>query len=104
MVILPETCIRGPEIRDPEALSAEIRAADAAALAAYQHGIELLISARAMLDTHARLAELRQTRAFLLGQLRTLEQRHPAAFASALAAYDLRETSPCAAQRRTDAT
>ena len=97
-LILPETCIRGPEISDPQALSAEICAVDAAALAAYQHGIELLIASRTMLDTHARVAELRQTRAFLLGQLKTLEQQHPSAFAAALAAYDRRETSRCTSQ------
>jgi hypothetical protein len=85
---LPDTCIRGPEITDPAAISTEIGAADPAALAAYRHGADLLMSARALLDQHARLAELRQTRAFLLGQLRTLEQQHPVAFVRALRAYD----------------
>ena len=85
---LPDSCIRGPEISDPRAISSEIGAADPAALAVYQHGADLLMSARALLDQHARLAELRQTRAFLLGQLRTLEQQHPAAFVRALRAYD----------------
>jgi hypothetical protein len=86
--LLPDSCIRGPEISDPGAISREIGAADPAALAVYQHGADLLISARALLDEQARLAELRQTRAFLLGQLRTLEQQHPVAFARALRAYD----------------
>ncbi len=85
---LPDSCIRGPEISDPGAISSEIGAADPAALAVYQHGADLLLSARALLDEQARLEELRQTRAFLLGQLRTLEQQHPVAFARALRAYD----------------
>jgi len=87
-VILPDSCIRGPEISDPAVISREIGAADAAALAAYQHGAELLTTARALLDQQARLRELRQTRAFLVGQLRTLEQQSPDAFARALATYD----------------
>jgi hypothetical protein len=85
---LPETCIRGPELSDPAALRATIGAADSAALAAYQQGIELLTTAHAYLAIDKRLAELRQTRAFLLGQLRTLERHDPQAFARALDAYD----------------
>jgi hypothetical protein len=88
---LPDSCIRGPEISDPGAISREIGAADPAALAVYQHGADLLISAHALLDEQTRLGELRQTRAFLLGQLRTLEQQHPVAFARALRAYDCAE-------------
>ena len=88
MTTLPDSCIRGPEMSDPTLISREIGAADAAALAAYHHGAELLSTARALLDQQTRLAELRQMRAFLVGQLRTLERRHPDAFARALAAYD----------------
>jgi hypothetical protein len=58
---LPETCIRGPELSDPGVISAELQAADHAALAAYQRGIELLITARALLDAQTRLQERSQT-------------------------------------------
>jgi hypothetical protein len=85
---LPESCIRGPELSDPAVIAAEIQAAAPAALAAYQHGIELLITARTLLDAQLRLQELCQTRAFLLRQLETLERQHPDEFAAALAAYD----------------
>jgi hypothetical protein len=93
MTPLPETCIRGPELADPALIGAEIRAADSAALTAYQQGIHLLLTARTLLDAQSRLRELEQARAFLLGQLKTLEQQHPSQFAAALAAYD-RTTRP----------
>jgi hypothetical protein len=103
MTPLPETCIRGPELADPALIGAEIRAADSAALAAYQQGIDLLLRARTLLDVQNRLCELKQARAFLLGQLKTLEQQHPSQFAAALATYDRAartappstETLPC---------
>jgi len=85
---LPDSCIRGPEMSDPALISREIGVADAAALAAYRQGAELLAATRALLDQRTRLAALQQTRAFLVGQLRTLEQQHPDAFTRALAAYD----------------
>jgi hypothetical protein len=88
MTPLPETCIRGPELADPALIGAEIRAADSAALAAYQQGIDLLLTARTLLDAQTRLRELHQARAFLLGQLKTLEQQHPSQFAAAIAAND----------------
>ena len=90
---LPESCIRGPELSDPALIAAEIQAADQAALAAYQHGTELLITARTVLDAQARLQELCQTRAFLLRQLETLERQDPDQFAAALAAYDRQRTA-----------
>src|SRR5947207_6041762 len=90
---LPETCIRGPELTDPATISTEIRAADRAALAAYQQGMELLIAARSLLDAQTRLQELSQTRAFLLHQLETLERQEPDRFTAALAAFDQRRAS-----------
>jgi hypothetical protein len=89
---LPESCIRGPELSDPAHIAAEIQAVDQDALAAYQHGAELLIRARALLNAQTRLEELRQTRAFLLRQLETLERQDPEEFAAALAAYDRQRT------------
>lgn len=99
MTPLPQTCIRGPELADPALIGAEIRAADSAALAAYQQGIDLLLTARTLLDAQSRLRELEQTRPFLLGQLKTLEQQHPSQFAAALAAYDrTTRTAPSATE------
>jgi hypothetical protein len=90
---LPEHCIRGPELSDSEAISAELRKTDVAALAAYRQGIDLLITAYDLLADLTRLEELTQTRNFQLGLLRTLERQNRHAFAAALADYDRRRAA-----------
>lgn len=90
----PPTCIRGPELADNAQIADQIRSADEAALQAYQQGIELIITIQGLQRDEAHLEELKQTRAFLIGQLELMEREHPRAFDAARATFDQRQRQP----------
>lgn len=77
--------IRGPELRDPDAIARQIARQEVAALSEYAEGMLALLSAWQLLDAERRLGALRRERAFQLHRLELIEKRHPSAVSAALA-------------------
>lgn len=90
---LPDSCIRGPELHDPQAIQQQIAQQDEAALECYCTGIELVQHVWRLLKMQQRLHERRAARTFLLHQLRVMEQQHPQGVSAALALFDQQRRS-----------
>jgi len=84
----PDSCIRGPELHDPQVIQQQIAQQDEAALECYHAGLALVRHAWQLLKLQSQLREKRAARAFLLHQLRVIEQQHPQAVGAALALFD----------------
>ncbi|MEI7769009.1 MAG: hypothetical protein WCI67_03420 [Chloroflexales bacterium] len=85
---LPDSCIRGPELRDPQAIQEQIAQQDGAALEIYGAGIALVQRVWQLLPLQQRLHERQAARTFLLHQLRVIEQQAPQVVSTALACFD----------------
>ncbi len=84
----PDSCIRGPELHDPQAIQQQIAQQDEAALECYHAGLALVRRVWQLLKLQPQLREERAARAFLLHQLRVIEQQHPQAVSATLALFD----------------
>jgi hypothetical protein len=86
--LFPDSCIHGLELHDPQAIQQQIAQQDEAALECYHAGLALVRRVRQLLKLQPQLREERAARAFLLHQLRVIEQQHPQAVSAALALFD----------------
>lgn len=84
----PDSCIRGPELHDPQTIQQQIAQQDESALECYYVGLALVRRVRQLLKLQPQLREEQAARAFLLHQLRVIEQQHPQAVSAALALFD----------------
>jgi len=84
----PDSCIRGPELHDPQAIQQQIAQQDEAALQCYHAGLALVRRVWQLLKLQPQLREEQSARAFLLHQLRVIEQQHPQAVSAALVLFD----------------
>ncbi len=85
---LPDSCIRGPELHDPQDIQHQIAQQDWAALESYGVGIDLVQRVWKLMEVRERMHERLKARAFLLHQLRSMEQQTSQAVSAALALFD----------------
>lgn len=90
---LPDSCIRGPELHEPQDIQQQIAQQDWAALESYRVGIDLVQRVWQLMEVQEQMQERRMARTFLLHQLRVMEQQTSQAVSAALSLFDQQQRS-----------